>query len=179
MSAAASAIPVTRPEGQTRRPRLVVGARRRAMLAAQGVRLVHRRTDNLSAAGRKLMIEGFRSRKPYRTIARELTQIGEPVSERAVGRTGFVWRQEENRRRALAELNGQVLRSWQAQELIGLVEQLDLKPGWPLRARKALWLSLRRFFKRPTGEGLRGLEEKLLLYWLTHQVSRAGGNHEQ
>jgi len=182
VSAAASATPVTRPESRSGPPRLVVGARRRPTLEPRGLRLTHRRTDNLSAAAREVMFEGFRSRKPYTAIAMELARIGEPVSARAIGRTGFLWRCEEARRRALAELNGEllVLGLWKMEELVRLVEQLDLRTGWPLRRRQDLWRVLRGFVRRPSAEGFRALEGKLLIFWLSHRVvSHPGVNHEQ
>ncbi len=61
-------------------------------------RLVHKATDGLSAEAQRVMIGGFRARKTYAAIARDLVEIGEEVQERTIARRAAEWRQSQERR---------------------------------------------------------------------------------
>ncbi len=66
-------------------------------------RLVHKATDGLSAEAQRLMAAGFRAKKTYAAIARDLEAIGEPVSDSTIARRAAEWRAEQARRQAARE----------------------------------------------------------------------------
>jgi hypothetical protein len=66
-------------------------------------RLAHKSTDRLSPEAVRLMIAGFRARKTYAAIARDLAEIGVTVPERTIARRGAEWQAEERRRQQTRE----------------------------------------------------------------------------
>ncbi len=66
-------------------------------------RLTHKATDGLGAEAQRIMVCGFRERKTYRAIAKDLAAIGEEVPERTIARRAVEWRSEQARREAARE----------------------------------------------------------------------------
>jgi hypothetical protein len=61
-------------------------------------KLGHKKTDQLSPEAQRVMIGGFRARKTYAAIAKDLAEIGETVPERSIARRASEWRQAQERR---------------------------------------------------------------------------------
>jgi hypothetical protein len=77
-------------------------------------RLTHKATDSLPEVARQIMLAGFRGKKTYAAIARELAAIGVNVPERTIARRRSDWEAEERRREALMILgqSGATRPSW-------------------------------------------------------------------
>jgi len=72
-------------------------------------RLVHKATDSLSAEAQRLMVAGFRAKKTYTAIVRDLAEIGEAVSDSTIARRASEWRAEQSRRQAAREYVGDLV----------------------------------------------------------------------
>jgi len=146
----------------------VAGGRRR-------LELVHRITDRLSEAGWRILAEGFEKRARYREIGERLRAIGEPVSERTIGRRAAEWRGVQRREAALEELRAhrELLATglWRIEELVNLIDELDFLPGWWLRYSRKLNRALVAFLKAPSGDRMRAIQHMLILFWLATLVS--------
>jgi hypothetical protein len=66
-------------------------------------RLVHKSTDGLDEQAVRVMVAGFRARKTYAAIRRDLAEMGVEVAERTIARRGQEWLAEERRRRETRE----------------------------------------------------------------------------
>jgi hypothetical protein len=88
------------------------------------MRLVHKATDGMGAEATRIMVGGFRTKLPYRAIARQIAeQTGEKVAERTVARRGVEWRSEQSRRQAAREqmqalVDAMKEGNWSAAEMI-------------------------------------------------------------
>lgn len=183
--ASPAGVPVI-PAGQPERRRLeVVRQTRRSGMDPPTGRLVHRATDSLSPEGSQLMVTGFAARKRYADIAADLMKLGEGLTERVVARAGARWRREQGRRLALAELNQQLLSwgLWKLGDLIELVNQVEITPGWPGRCRRRLWRAVRAFLRDPNRDKFRTVEAGFFAYWLSaavvskqRMIGRSGGH---
>jgi hypothetical protein len=88
-------------------------------------RLVHTATDGLSAEAQRVMAAGFRARKTYRAIVRDLVEIGVKVPERTVARRGVEWRGAQARREAARE---------QVQDLVAAMKDQNFNAAEMLQA---------------------------------------------
>lgn len=72
-------------------------------------RLVHKATDGLSAEAQRLMLAGFRAKKTYAAIVRDLAEMGETVSDSTIARRRSEWQAEQSRRQAAREYVGDLV----------------------------------------------------------------------
>ena len=89
------------------------------------MRLVHKATDGLGADALRAMTGGFREKKSYRAIARDLAEIGVKVPERTIARRAVEWRGEQSRRTAARE---------QVQDLVAAMKSENLSAAEMLQA---------------------------------------------
>jgi hypothetical protein len=89
------------------------------------MRLVHKATDDLSPEAIRVMTEGFRLRKTYAAIAKDLDDIDEPVPERTIARRAVEWRREQARRQSARE---------QVQDLVSAMKSNDLSAAEMVQA---------------------------------------------
>ena len=73
-------------------------------------RLVHKATDGLSAEAQRLMMAGFRGKRTYAAIVRQIEETtGEKVAPSTLARRSSEWRTEQSRRQAAREYVGDLV----------------------------------------------------------------------
>jgi hypothetical protein len=131
-------------------------------------RLAHKITDGLPELAWQIMTAGFRERKTYRAISDELLAAGFQVPERTVARRAIEWRGEQRRSDMVATLGraGVLAPSWTLAELIGILETLDLAPGYQLRSRRRVEKAVANFLANSNQDSVEALEKELLRFRL-------------
>ena len=80
-------------------------------------RLAHKATDTLPPDAWAVMIAGFRARKTYTAIARDLADIGQPVPERTIARRAIEFRRDQSRRDGAREQVHNLVAAMKANDL--------------------------------------------------------------
>lgn len=141
-------------------------------------RLTHKLTDALPETAWMVMFGGFKAKKKYSEIARDLAALGFQVSERSIARRAQEWRAEQHRRQVLGDMSAVGLlprHQYEFQELVGVIENLDLGCGCLLRAVKTIRAAVKKFLRRPDAEGGRELENLLIRFQVQTLVLRRHG----
>jgi hypothetical protein len=80
-------------------------------------RQVHKSTDGLPDEAVRILIGGFRARKTYAAIARDLAEIGAEVPERTIARRASEWRQAQERRDQAREYVHDLVAAMKSQDM--------------------------------------------------------------
>ena len=80
-------------------------------------RLAHKATDTLPPEAWAIMTAGFRAKKTYAAIARDLADIGLPVPERTIARRAIEFRRDQSRRDGAREQVHNLVAAMKANDL--------------------------------------------------------------
>jgi len=136
-------------------------------------RLVHKATDALPDAAWQVMISGFRGRKTYSQITKELLALGFRVPERTVARRAIDWRAEQLRREVMQAVGTEATQADLLEEVVDLVQVLDVRPGWAIRARRRVQKAVTLFYNEPVPEQARQVKLELTRFCLERFYANA------
>ena len=136
-------------------------------------RLVHRITDSLPNSAWQIMLAGFREKKTYRHIAIDLAKAGFHVAERTIARRSLELRAEQLRRELVRVVGTEAATSDLLEEVVHLVEVLDVRPEWALRARRRVQKAVAEFFNNPSAEQARAVKLELARFRLESFTANA------